>query len=109
MRSIWKLLPSSPPSCEDRGSTGPQQPGGKKGLEVDTLVFQCTGRFNNETGYTCTGYLLDAGEPHGKNGNSKDEIQLIVRDGSGTEVAACEGELDGGNVQIHPANPGTVK
>ena len=93
--------------CENRGSGGPGQPGGKKGLEEDTLVFQCNGRFNNQDGYTCTGYLLDAGEPQGKKGNNNDQIQLIVRDGGGTEVATCEGELDGGNVQIHPTNPGT--
>jgi hypothetical protein len=91
--------------CEDRGSTGPQQPGGKKGLEVDTLLFECTGKFNNQTGYTCDGYLLDAGEPQGKKGNDKDRIQLTVYDGSGAVVAECAGELDGGNVQIHPPKP----
>ncbi len=91
--------------CEDRGSTGPQQPGGKKGLEVDTLVFDCTGRLNNTTGFTCDGYLLDAGEPQGKKGNDKDQIQLTVYHSSGAVAAECAGELDGGNVQIHPANP----
>lgn len=91
--------------CEDRGSTGPQQPGGKKGLEVDTLVFDCTGRLNNTTGFTCGGYLLDAGEPQGKNGNDNDQIQLTVYDSGGAVAAECSGELDGGNVQIHPPNP----
>jgi hypothetical protein len=88
--------------CEDSGSTGPQQPGGKKGLEVDTLFFDCTGRLNNVTGYTCEGYLLDGGEPQGKQGNDNDHIQFIVKDGAGATVATCEGDLDGGNVQIHP-------
>jgi hypothetical protein len=87
--------------CEDRGSTGPGQPGGKKGLTVDTLVFDCSGRFNNVPGYSCTGFLLDGGEPGGKNGNDPDQIQVIVSQ-SGAEVARCEGILSGGNVQIHP-------
>ena len=88
--------------CENSDSTGPQQPGGKKGLEVDTLFFECTGRFNNVSGYTCEGFLLDGGEPAGKQGNDPDHIQMIVKDGAGAEVARCEGDLDGGNVQIHP-------
>ena len=91
--------------CENRNSTGPQQPGGKKGLEVDTLLFECTGRFNNTTGFSCDGYLLDGGEPQGKKGNDNDQIQLTVYDGGGGVVAECFGELDGGNVQIHPPNP----
>jgi hypothetical protein len=88
--------------CENRASTGPQQPGGKKGLEEDTLVFSCDGLFNNESGYTCTGFLLDGGEPAGKKGNDFDEIQIVVNNEAGGEVARCEGELAGGNVQIHP-------
>ena len=93
--------------CEDRGSTGPQQPGGKKGLEVDTLLFECTGRLNNTTGFTCDGFLLDAGEPQGKKANDHDQIQMTVYDAAGAVAAVCEGELDGGNVQIHPPNGGT--
>ena len=88
--------------CEDSGSTGPQQPGGKKGLEVDTLFFDCTGRFNNEDGYTCEGYLKDAGEPAGKKDNDHDEISMTVKDADGNIVAECIGDLEGGNVQIHP-------
>jgi hypothetical protein len=88
--------------CEDRSETGPGQPGGKKGLLEDTLLFECTGKFNKERGYSCTGYLLDGGEPGGKKGNDPDQIQLVVNDSSGTEVARCEGILSGGNVQIHP-------
>jgi hypothetical protein len=93
--------------CEDRGSTGPQQPGGKKGLEVDTLLFECDGRFNNEPGFSCEGYLLDAGEPQGKKNNDRDQISLTVKNSGGDVVAVCEGELDGGNVQIHPPNGGS--
>lgn len=88
--------------CEDRSQTGPGQPGGKKGLVDDTLLFECNGRYNHQTGYTCAGYVLDGGEPGGKNGNDPDRIEFVVSDQSG-EVARCEGILSGGNVQIHPA------
>ncbi len=88
--------------CEDRSATGPGQPGGKKGLVEDTLVFDCNGRFNNVSGYTCTGFLLDGGEPGGKKGNDPDQVQVVVSDAGGAEVARCEGILSGGNVQIHP-------
>lgn len=88
--------------CLDMGSTGPQQPGGKNGLEVDTLVFDCTGRLNNEDGYTCSGFFKDAGEPQGKNGNDHDRIEFEVRDVEDNVVAECVGDLDGGNIQIHP-------
>jgi hypothetical protein len=27
---------------------------------------------------------------------------MIVKDGAGATVATCEGDLDAGNVQIHP-------
>lgn len=88
--------------CEDRSGTGPGQPGGKKGLVEDTLLFECEGRFNNQGGYTCSGFLLDGGEPGGKKGNDPDQIQMVVFDSGGSEVARCEGILSGGNVQIHP-------
>jgi hypothetical protein len=99
--------------CINMRSTGPGQPGGKKGLEVDTLLFTCNGKFNNEDGYTCEGFLKDAGEPQGKKGNGYDQIRMIVKDAIGDVVATCGGDLDvddpmdgtdlhGGNVQIHP-------
>ena len=83
-------------------STGPQQPGGKKGLQVDTLLFECSGRLNNVSGFSCVGYLHDGGEPQGKKGNDHDAIHLEIFDSGGGLVAECSGELDGGNVQIHP-------
>ena len=89
--------------CLDMGSTGPQQPGGKKGLEVDTLEFDCTGRLKNAPGFTCSGFFKDAGEPAGKNGNDKDEIHVEIFDAGGGLAAECTGELDGGNIQIYPA------
>ena len=89
--------------CFDSESTGPQQPGGKKGLEVDTLEFDCTGKLNNEDGFTCTGFFKDSGEPQGKKGNDFDRIDVQIRDSGDALVAECSGELDGGNIQIHPA------
>ncbi len=89
-------------SCESTGSTGPEQPGGKKGFDIDKLNFACTGRFNNEPGYTCRGFFFDGGEGGPKENNDPDAIQFIVEDSSGTEVARCEGDLHGGNVQLHP-------
>jgi hypothetical protein len=88
--------------CVDMGSTGPQQPGGKKGLVVDTLFFECDGLFNHLPGYTCDGYFKDSGEPQGKKANDRDEINFTVRDSVGAVVAECIGDMEGGNVQIHP-------
>lgn len=88
--------------CEDRGTTGPGQPGGKKGLLEDTLLFTCTGSFNGVSGHTCEGFLQDGGEPAGKRGNDPDRIEMVVKDSDGVEVARCDGDLEGGNVQIHP-------
>ena len=88
--------------CSDNGSTGPQQPGGKKGFEIDRLDFECDGRFNNQTGFTCSGYFIDAGEPQGKKGNDRDFISVMIADSGGNPVAKCEGDFEGGNIQIHP-------
>ena len=88
--------------CIDSSSTGPQQPGGKKGLEVDTLLFECDGKFNNQSGFTCVGSVLDGGEPAGKKGNDKDAIEVTVFDSSQQIVGQCIGDLEGGNIQIHP-------
>jgi len=89
-------------SCESTGSTGPQQPGGKKGFDIDKLNFECTGKFNNEPGYTCRGFFFDGGEGGPNENNDPDAIQFIVEDSSGSEVARCDGDLHGGNVQLHP-------
>lgn len=88
--------------CEDTDTTGPQQPGGKKGFEVDRANFECTGRLNGDFGYDCSGYLVDGGEPAGKKGNDPDYFFIEVTDGGGDVVFTCDGELDGGNVQLHP-------
>lgn len=87
--------------CRNESDTGPGQPGGKKGLKEDTLYFECTGLWNGKPGYTCEGFLRDGGEPGGKKNNQPDRIEFYI-DLGGVPVAHCVGDLDGGNVQIHP-------
>jgi len=96
--------------CTEIQKTGPGQPGGKKGLTTNMATFAGTGRLNGVDGFPFTGFVVDAGEPSGKNNNDKDEFSITVTNGGGGVVVfECAGELDGGNVQIHPANPGTLK
>lgn len=96
-------------SCEIVQKTGPGQPGGKKGFKINKALFEGTGRLNGEDGYTFTGYVEDAGEPHGKKGNDQDAFSIVVRDGDGIVVYQTTAVLDGGNVQIHPPNGGSIK
>jgi hypothetical protein len=95
--------------CIDTGTTGPQQPGGKKGFTIDKLVFRGTGRFNGVDGYTFEGFFVDGGEPADKNGNDPDYFEVVVKDPSGSVVLQTSLALDGGNVQIHPPNPSLLK
>jgi len=86
--------------------TGPGQPGGKKGFKINQAFFEGTGRLNGVSGYPFTGFVIDRGEPSGKQGNDKDEFQIVVRDpNTDAVVFEASGPLDGGNVQIHPPNP----
>lgn len=91
--------------CTTIDKTGPGQPGGKKGLTINKAFFAGTGRLNNVAGFDFTGFVVDAGEPSGKKSNDKDEFSLVATDSGGAVVFDCTGELDGGNVQIHPGNP----
>jgi hypothetical protein len=85
--------------------TGPQQPGGKKGFEINQAFFEGTGRLNGVHGYPFTGYVIDGGEPANKKGNDPDYFQIVVYDpDTWAVVFEASGELDGGNVQIHPPN-----
>ncbi len=90
-------------SCDTIDATGPEQPGGNKGFVINRAFFSGTGRLNGEDGFPFDGFVIDAGEPSGKNGNDKDQFAITVRDPI-TSVVVFEaiGELDGGNVQIHP-------
>ena len=88
--------------CLTIGTTGPQQPGGRKGFTIDKATFAGTGRVNGVDGFCFNGYVIDAGEPHGKNNNDSDQISVEVTDCAGGVVYANSGALIGGNVQIHP-------
>jgi hypothetical protein len=90
-------------SCEVVRRTGPGQPGGKKGFKINQASFAGTGRLNGVDGYPFTGFVQDAGEPHGKKGNDQDYFEITVRDPStNATVFEASATLDGGNVQIHP-------
>ncbi len=97
--------------CLTIGTTGPQQPGGKKGFNIDKALFEGTGRLRKADGTVLvdlpfTGFVIDAGEPQGRRGNDKDYFEIIVMNPAMTMVLfEASGELDGGNVQIHPPNP----
>ncbi len=92
--------------CVVIAKTGPGQPGGKKGFDINKALFEGTGRLNGVDGFPFTGFVVDGGEPAGKKGNDPDFFEIIVRDpGTGEIVFQASGALDGGNVQIHPPNP----
>ena len=89
--------------CIEIDGTGPGQPGGKKGFTINQAFFAGTGRLNGVDGYPFTGYVIDRGEPSGKNGNDTDEYSIVVRNpDSNVIVFEATAPLDGGNVQIHP-------
>lgn len=89
--------------CVEISGTGPGQPGGKKGFKINQAFFAGIGRLNGESGYPFEGFVIDRGEPSGKNGNDADEFELVVRDPiTNAIVFEASGSLDGGNVQIHP-------
>lgn len=90
-------------SCEVIRLTGPGQPGGKKGFKINQANFAGTGRLNGVGGYIFTGYVQDAGEPHGRKGNDQDSFSITVRDPDTMAIVfQASATLDGGNVQIHP-------
>jgi hypothetical protein len=92
-------------SCEIIQLTGPDQPGGKKGFNINRANFAGTGRLNGVDGYPFTGYVNDAGEPQGKNANDKDSFSITVLDPNTSAVVfEASATMDGGNVQIHPPN-----
>jgi hypothetical protein len=90
-------------SCEVIPGTGPGQPGGKKGFDLNKANFAGTGTLNGIGGCPFTGYVIDSGEPQGKKGNDNDVLHIETTDAStcvGTFLV--DGELPGGNFQIHP-------
>jgi hypothetical protein len=90
-------------SCNIVRRTGPGQPGGKKGFKINEAHFEGVGRLNGVPGYPFTGFVQDAGEPHGKKSNDQDFYSITVRDpNTNAIVFEASATLDGGNVQIHP-------
>jgi hypothetical protein len=90
-------------SCDVVDLTGPDQPGGKKGFKINQASFEGTGRLNGVDGFPFTGFVQDAGEPHGKKGNDQDYYSITVRDPNTLAIVfETSATLDGGNVQIHP-------
>jgi hypothetical protein len=88
-------------------NTGPGQPGGKKGFEINKAEFEGTGRLNGVDGYPFKGYVVDSGEPQGKKNNDPDQFYIIVYEPGHFEdplyvAFETQFDLDGGNVQIHP-------
>ena len=94
--------------CIEITGTGPGQPGGKKGFVINQAFFEGVGRLNGVPGFPFSGWVVDRGEPSGKNGNDTDEFYIKV-DVSGTSADPFETQilLDGGNVQIHPPTGST--
>ena len=89
--------------CIEIDGTGPGQPGGNKGFVINQAFFKGTGSLNHVDGYPFTGFVVDRGEPSGKNDNDKDQFHIEVRDPvSGVIVFETDFLLDGGNVQVHP-------
>ena len=95
-------------SCEVLpGTTGPGQPGGKDGFDLNKANFAGIGTLNGVGGCPFTGFVIDGGEPQGKNGKDNDAFHVET-----TDVQACggtfvvDGELPGGNFQIHPPTGG---
>lgn len=89
--------------CIEIEGTGPGQPGGKKGFVINQAFFEGVGRLNHVDGYPFTGFVVDRGEPSGKNDNQKDQFHIEVRDPMNNVVVfETDFLLDGGNVQIHP-------
>lgn len=91
-------------SCERIPGTGPGQPGRRRGFDANKADFAGTGRLNGVPGYPFTGYVIDSGEPQGKKGNNPDFFEIVVVDPNNNNavVFKASGNLDGGNVQLHP-------
>lgn len=108
--------------CRHVDEPGPGQPGGKKGLTANQVYFGGHARWRTsdvwEDGYWFDVVANDHGEPGSvakpaKNGGMVDTYHFTIRKivdpanlASGTVVYETKGELEGGNIQIHPSNGG---
>jgi len=74
-----------------------------KDSRATRATFEGVGRLNGVDGYPFTGYVQDAGEPHGKKANDSDYFSITVRDPNTVAVVfEASATLDGGGAQIHP-------
>lgn len=109
--------------CRKVDEPGPGQPGGKKGFVMNQVYFGGPAEWRDAaTGAWGEGYWFDVvakdhGEPgsvpKAKNGFMPDTYHFTIRliddpaqNASGTVVYATRGELQGGNIQLHPPNGG---
>jgi len=98
--------------CREVAGAGPGQPGGKKGLTANQVLFGGPARANDGSGFV-DGYWYDVvAEDHGEPGRD-DAYTLTLRKeadpaagASGTVVYTVSGKLTGGNIQIHAPNNG---
>jgi hypothetical protein len=98
--------------CREVPGAGPGQPGGKKGLTANQVLFGGPARVNEGAGFV-DGYWYDVvAEDHGEPGRD-DAYTLTLRKEadpatgtSGAVVYTVSGKLTGGNVQIHAPNNG---
>jgi hypothetical protein len=107
--------------CRHVDEPGPGQPGGKKGLTSNQVYFGGPAKWRSNDvwsdGYWFDVVAKDHGEPgsvpKAKNGNMPDTYHFTIRKledpvalVSGPIVYETKGSLEGGNIQIHPPNPG---
>lgn len=109
--------------CRVTDGPGPKQPGGKKGLTVNQVYFGGHAQWRDAASATWSdGYWFDVvAEDHGEPGNTHalkggqmpDSYHFSIRKiddptkgASGVVVYETRDDLRGGNIQIHPSNPG---
>lgn len=110
--------------CRHVDEPGPGGPGAKKGFTMNQVYFGGPAEWRDAaTGAWGGGYWFDVvakdhGEPGSvpkikKNGGMPDTYHFTIRlvadpvnNASGTKIYETQGELQGGNVQLHPPNNG---
>ena len=109
--------------CRTTDGPGPGQPGGKKGLVANQVYFGGHAQWREAAAKTWSdGYWFDVvAEDHGEPGNTHalkhgempDSYHFTIRKisdpakgASGVVVYETRDDLRGGNIQIHPSNPG---
>jgi hypothetical protein len=93
--------------CRHVNEPGPGQPGGKKGFDSNQAYFGGHARwFTPSTGWQ-DGFWFDVMvEDHGEGHGVMDYYHFTIRDSNGTVIYDTQGNQIGGNIQLHPDNPG---